>query len=160
MNCIRCGSPDEIEEHHIKERSQGGGDEAENKEPLCSACHDYEHAKRKILASLEKARKQRQLERIAVFEHRLEVLEDLNTPSLIRERRHYQTWWIDETTHYMPRYKKVGRKAREKYCEISAKRLSQSVMRLDIAKGNLRSEQNRASIEVGNDSERDKHDNL
>lgn len=107
--CVRCGRTEEIEKHHIKERSLGGDDEPENKEPLCSACHDYEHAKRNILASLERAKRQRQFKRIAVFEHRLKVLEEFNTPELIKERKCYQTWWIDETTHYMPRYEKVGR---------------------------------------------------
>lgn len=107
MNCIRCGRSDDIEGHHIKAKAEGGSDEPENKEPRCSACHDYEHAKRNILATLEKERRRRQFKRIAVLEYRLRVLEELNSPALIRERGHYQTYWIDESTHNYPRYERI-----------------------------------------------------
>ena len=130
MSCIRCGRTENIENHHIVQRIDGGSDEPENKEPLCNHCHNYEHAKRNILVTLEKERKRRQSKRVAILEHRLEVLEELNSPELIRERGHYQTYWIDETTHDYPRYEKVGIEIEEKYCEIAATRLSQSVMKL------------------------------
>jgi 5-methylcytosine-specific restriction endonuclease McrA len=113
MNCIRCGREEKIELHHIKPKVEGGSDDTENKEPLCSACHDYEHAKQNIIKTLERERKRRQSKRVAVLEHRLDVLETLNTPELIRQRRTYQTWWIDESTHEYPRYEKVGRERRE-----------------------------------------------
>jgi len=107
MGCTRCGRTEKVENHHIIPRIDGGGDELENKVDLCSACHDYEHAKRNILKTLEKERERKQFERVAVLEHRLEVLEELNTPSIIRERGRYQTYWIDESTHEYPRYQKV-----------------------------------------------------
>ena len=109
MRCIRCGRAERIEEHHITPRSVGGEDKPENKEPRCSACHDFEHAKRKILATLEKERQRKQFKRVAILERRLEVLEKLNTPELIRERGFYQTYWIDESTHEYPRYEKVAK---------------------------------------------------
>lgn len=111
MACIRCRREENIENHHIKARSEGGTDEPGNKEELCSACHDYEHAKRNILMTLEKETRRGQIKRIAVLRHRLEVLVKLNTPELIRERRHYQTWWIDESTHEYPRYEKIRRES-------------------------------------------------
>ena len=125
MNCVRCNRHEKIESHHIKPKSEGGNDNSENKEPRCSACHDYQHAKLNILATLEKEKQRGQFKRIAVLEHRLEVLERLNAPELIRERGCYQTWWIDESTHEYPRYEKI------KETEIATKRCSQSVMRLE-----------------------------
>lgn len=107
MNCIRCGRSEKIENHHIMPKSQGGSDDVGNKEPRCSACHDYQHAKLNILAAFKKATRQKQVKRVALLEHRLEVLEEFNTPELIRERGSYQTWWIDESTHKLPRYERV-----------------------------------------------------
>ena len=126
MNCIRCGRSEKIENHHIKPKSEGGGDDAENKEPRCSACHHCEHAKLKILATLEKERRRKQFKRVAVLEYRLEVLEKLNTPGLIRERG-YQTWWIDESIHEYPPYEKVKRDS-----EIASERCPQIVMKLEV----------------------------
>jgi len=103
MPCIRCGREESLESHHIIEKSHGGGDEAENKERRCSACHDYEHAERKLLASLEYEKRRGQVDRIRVYEHRLEVLEKLNTPELIKERGTYISYWTDNTTHRLPR---------------------------------------------------------
>ena len=107
MNCVRCGRSERIENHHITPKSKGGGDEPENKEPRCSACHDYEHARRNILLALEKEKRRKQFKRVAVLEHRLNVLEELNTPELIMSRGYYQTWWIDESTHEYPRYERI-----------------------------------------------------
>lgn len=107
MNCIRCGRNKQIEDHHIKPKIEGGGNELENRELRCLACHDFEHAKRKILATLERERGRKQFKRMAVLEHRLEVLEELNSPELIRERGYYQTYWIDESTHEYPRYERI-----------------------------------------------------
>ena len=110
MSCIRCGRLERIENHHIRAKVEGGGDEPQNREPRCSACHNFEHAKRNILATIEKERRRRQFSRVAVLEHRLEVLENWNTPELIRVRRNYQTYWIDETTHEYPPYERVKEK--------------------------------------------------
>lgn len=103
MNCIRCGRVEQIEEHHIQERRYGGGDEPENKEPRCRACHKYEHTWRAVRARLEYERKRGQQNRIKCYEHRLEILEKLNTPELIRERKTYLSYWSDTSTRYLPR---------------------------------------------------------
>jgi len=110
LACIRCGREEKIENHHIIARVDGGGDEGENKEPRCLACHDYEHARRKVLASiqswedkLERARKvSRRLAiraRLELLRHRLEVMDSLNSPEQIRLTGKYTTYWTDETTH-------------------------------------------------------------
>jgi len=112
MACIRCGREEKIENHHIIPRSEGGPDEPGNKEKRCSACHDYEHARSKLLESilywediLTRARKpSRRLairERLELLRHRLEVLEALNTPEQIRLTGKYTSYWRDESTHHI-----------------------------------------------------------
>lgn len=103
MSCIRCGRNEQIEEHHIVERLRGGSDEPENKEKRCEPCHKYEHTWRRLQASLEYERRRGQQDRIKCYEHRLEVLEKLNTPELIRERGTYLSYWTDRSTRYLPR---------------------------------------------------------
>lgn len=103
MICIRCGRKEQIENHHIKERHRGGGDEPENKEPRCQACHKYEHTWRTVRGALEYERQRGQKDRIRFYEYRLEVLEGLNTPELIRERGTYQSYWTIRSTRYLPR---------------------------------------------------------
>lgn len=103
MNCIRCGRNERLEEHHIIDRSHGGGEEPENKEWRCSACHDYEHARRNLVAALEYEKKREQVDRIRVYQHRLEVLDKLNTPEIIREKGKYTSYWSDNSTHRLPR---------------------------------------------------------
>jgi len=103
VECIRCGRNEQIEEHHIKERCHGGGDEPENKESRCEPCHKYEHTQRGLIASLEYEKRRGQLDRIRCYEHRLEVLEQLNNPELIRERGTYLSYWTDRSTRYLPR---------------------------------------------------------
>lgn len=103
MNCIRCKRDKQIEEHHIIARQDGGGDEPENKERRCQPCHKYEHTWRTVKASLELERQRGQRDRIMCYEHRLEVLEALNTPELIRERGTYLSYWTDTSTRYLPR---------------------------------------------------------
>jgi len=109
VNCVRCGRDLQLEEHHIIERCKGGNDAPDNKEYRCEPCHKFEHTKRGILVSLERAKKQGQPERVVVLEHRLEVLERLNTVELIQERGTYISYWEDETTHYFPPYKPKDR---------------------------------------------------
>lgn len=38
--CANCGRILPLQRDHIKKRSQGGGDEMENAQPLCPRCHD------------------------------------------------------------------------------------------------------------------------
>lgn len=103
MKCIRCGSKEKLEEHHIVERLRGGGDEPENKEWRCEPCHKYEHTRRRLEASLAYEKERGQADRIRCYEHRLEVLDALNTVELIRERGTYLSYWTDRTTRYLPR---------------------------------------------------------
>ncbi len=110
MGCIRCGREEKIENHHIIARIDGGGDELENKEGRCLACHYYEHARRKLIGSIQswedKLGRARKLSRrlairalLELLRHRLEVLDSLNTPEQIRLTGKYTTYWADETTH-------------------------------------------------------------
>jgi hypothetical protein len=110
LACIRCGREEKIENHHIIARVDGGRDEPENKEERCSACHDYEHARRKIIESIksweDKLQRARKLSRrlairayLELLRHRLEVLEILNTPEQIRRTNKYTSYWQDESTH-------------------------------------------------------------
>ncbi len=103
MTCVRCGSKNTPEEHHIVERSHGGGDEPENKEWRCEPCHKYEHTRRHLLWSLAFETQRGQVDRIRCYQHRLDVLDLLNTPELIRERGTYLSYWTDTTTRYLPR---------------------------------------------------------
>lgn len=103
VNCVRCGSEERLEDHHILERLRGGGDEPENKEWRCEPCHKYEHIHRGLEASLAYEQGRGQADRIRCYEHRLEILEQLNTPELIKERGTYLSYWSDNSTHYLPR---------------------------------------------------------
>jgi len=105
-SCIRCGSVDNLENHHVVGRVDGGGDDVENKEWRCCPCHHFEHTKRRIMRALVDIREQGQADRVLVLERRLEVLENLNTPDLIRERGIYQSYWVDESTHYLPPFRR------------------------------------------------------
>ena len=112
--CNRCGNPAK-ETHHKKPRSEGGSDNKNNLTPLCIACHDYVHTKRNILRQLTrlkrkrtrknltkkqlKAWKTRNTKRIRLWEHRLAVLELLNTEEIIKSTGKYTSYWVDETTH-------------------------------------------------------------
>ena len=102
MQCIRCGSTHKMERHHIKQRRDGGSNDTQNLEDRCRACHDYEHAKRYLIEHLEYECSRGDKRRIEVYEHRLAVLEALNTPDFIRERG-FKSYWTDWTTHFLPR---------------------------------------------------------
>jgi len=43
MKCILCGKFVKKADHHKIYRSRGGGDEPENKLPVCWRCHDMHH---------------------------------------------------------------------------------------------------------------------
>jgi len=123
MNCIRCGRTEDLEEHHIIERLNGGSDDPENKEWRCRPCHKYEHAKRRILRALKRERKRGQIERIRILERRLAILVEFNTPELIRERGTYLSYWEDETTHEpLPPYKSKEKRAQEQLILIPSRK--------------------------------------
>lgn len=105
MNCIRCGRTEQIEEHHIVELCHGGTDDSENKEYRCRPCHKYEHTRRLILAALFAESKRGQYagsNRIELYRRRLETLDRLNTPELIRIRGTYASYWSDSSLHKLP----------------------------------------------------------
>ena len=103
MTCIRCGSDKNIERHHKIMRCLGGSNDDNNLEDRCRPCHKYEHTKRELEASLMYEKSRGQVDRIACYEHRLAVLNKLNTVEIIRERGTYVSYWIDRTTRYLPR---------------------------------------------------------
>lgn len=41
--CVRCGSRNNLQCHHIEYRSQGGVHSIDNCETVCWICHDKEH---------------------------------------------------------------------------------------------------------------------
>jgi 5-methylcytosine-specific restriction endonuclease McrA len=41
--CQVCGSMQRLQVHHLKLRSQSGGDEEQNLIALCAACHEQVH---------------------------------------------------------------------------------------------------------------------
>ena len=55
-----------------------------------------------LVAELKRERLRGKKDRIVCRQHRLEVLEQLNTIELIRERG-YVSYWIDNSTHVLPR---------------------------------------------------------
>ena len=103
MACIRCGSDNQIERHHIVMKAGGGSDDEKNLEDRCRACHDFVHTWREIMGALEYERQRGQQDRIRVYEHRLQVLEDLNSPEIVRDRGTYVSYWTDNSTHRLPR---------------------------------------------------------
>lgn len=104
MKCIRCGRSEKIERHHIKQRVHGGDDEDDNLENRCQPCHKFEHTLRALTWSLEYEKQIRgQKDRLIVLQRRIDVLEELNTPELIRSRGTYVSYWINSQTHHLPR---------------------------------------------------------
>lgn len=110
MTCVRCGSTEQIERHHIRQRIHGGSDDDENMEDRCVPCHKFEHVKRNIVRAIKKWTKRLKVEqkeslkkamsdRLKLLNHRLEVLEKLNTPEIIRATGKYTPYWTDKTTH-------------------------------------------------------------
>ena len=43
--CQTCGSMQHLQVHHLKFRSQSGGDEEQNLITLCAECHELVHRK-------------------------------------------------------------------------------------------------------------------
>ena len=106
-NCSRCGSPNLIEKHHIVHKANGGGDDEANLKSLCSACHDYQHAREDIIEHIKQCEARNQLGRKKIWQYRLSVLESLNRPYVIKRTGEYRSYWLDVKTHYMSREVKV-----------------------------------------------------
>lgn len=102
-SCIRCGSKEHLEEHHIIERLLGGSNEPENLEWRCYPCHKFEHLRRNIEWHLEWERKRGQANRISTYQRRLDALVRFNTVELIRERGTYLPYWTDTSVRILPR---------------------------------------------------------
>jgi len=106
--CQRCGlkgvRKHPIEAHHIKAFALYPElrFEVNNGITLCKECHKYETVRLNLVAELERERLRGQKDRIVCRQHRLEVLELLNTIELIKERG-YLSYWTDSTTHILPR---------------------------------------------------------
>jgi len=109
MTCVRCGSTENIEKHHIVHQIKGGTDDKENLEELCRHCHRYQHVKERIIGKIERylqdlrritkeKEKDYALRHIDIELHRLTVVERENTPLFIISRGYY-TYWNDKTTH-------------------------------------------------------------
>jgi len=106
--CKRCDRQTTLESHHIIPKTEGGGDNEDNKEFLCSACHDYTHAKRNLLQSLARAKKQTKRE--SVYQNRLKCLEEINTIPLIQHRGYYLSWWEhNNNLHFLPPYERINK---------------------------------------------------
>ena len=43
--CQVCGSMQNLQVHHLRFRSQSGGDEEQNLITMCAECHELEHRK-------------------------------------------------------------------------------------------------------------------
>ena len=102
MGCARCGRNENIEKHHIIPKSEGGSEDDKNKKELCLACHDFIHARRLLKSHLKIEKRRGDVNRIKVWEHRLERLNKINKPKLIKARGSYISYWTDDTTHYLP----------------------------------------------------------
>lgn len=106
--CQRCGvkgtRKHRLEAHHIKAFAQYPDlrFEVNNGITFCKDDHKYEHTRLNLEASIEYEKGRGQRNRIKYYEHRLEVLEQLNIPELIRERG-YLSYWTDRSTRYLPR---------------------------------------------------------
>ena len=94
QNCKRCGYIGELlEKHHKKQKVEGGSDKNPNRIWYCRGCHDYEHARRNILEAIKIEQ-----DRIGVLNKRLEILDGLNTPPLVKERG-YKGYFKDFSDH-------------------------------------------------------------
>ena len=97
--CSRCGRcTDDMEKHHIHLKSEGGGNRKTNLMVLCRACHDYQHTRYNILLRLSCPKCS--YGRSTLWQHRLRILDKLNTPEKIRESGSYISYWSDPSTHY------------------------------------------------------------
>ena len=83
---------------------------------LCQGCHDYRHAKEKIVRKLDDLNRRltspyvtipNTLEiKIRMLKMRLQILEMLNTPENTRANG-YRKYWEHKETHYSAWYKQI-----------------------------------------------------
>jgi hypothetical protein len=125
--CSRCGRTTNIEKHHIILKSEGGKDTSDNLMFLCDNCHDFKHAERNILHSIQHNydsikywtehcsdlialkvlyRIEYKIKRIKLLNLRLETLRELNSVINILQFG-YRSYWQKEETH--------GNRTRSKY---------------------------------------------
>lgn len=110
--CVRCGSTENLEDDHIIPKSEGGTDEPSNKRWLCEGCHDYRHARDKIIIEINIQLKWAKTgshnpAKLSMWLLRLGVLEAFNTPELMRERKKYLSYWSLNATHYSVWYPRI-----------------------------------------------------
>ena len=111
-NCVRCGATKNLEKDHMVPKSRGGSNDDSNKRLLCEACHDYRHARDKILYEINKQLKLAKdglhnSARLSMWIFRLGILEAFNTPEIIKERGTYIRYWDFPETHYSRWYPKI-----------------------------------------------------
>jgi len=112
VRCARCHSTKDIEKHHIVPKSRGGSNRKSNKRFLCSACHDYEHAKDNIIKAINNqlrllGTKNFNSAKFTMYIMRLGVVEAFNTPEKIKKRGTYMSYWKVPTIHYSYWYKEI-----------------------------------------------------
>lgn len=110
--CVRCGSTKSLEIDHIVPKSRGGTDEDSNKRLLCCACHDYRHARDKIIEEIDRqlsllGTKHFNSVKFTMWIMRLGVLEAFNTPNKIKKSGTYKSYWDVPTTHYTSWYPEI-----------------------------------------------------
>lgn len=105
-SCCRCGRTSGLEEDHIIPKCKGGSNDHSNKRWLCTACHDFRHARDQVLREIEKCLKAALTkapyyspENTSLWIFRLGVLEAFNTPEKIRERGKYMSYFEVNATH-------------------------------------------------------------
>ena len=54
FRCTKCGCPDNLHVHHIKEKSKGGSNELSNLITLCRDCHAEEHKEEPVYRLMTK----------------------------------------------------------------------------------------------------------
>ena len=115
--CQRCFAKgtkgNVLHAHHIEpyERNPELRVDVDNGITYCNADHKFEHTRLAIITALEYERGRGQKDRVTFYEHRLETSEKLNTVELIKERG-YVSYWVDATTHKLPRRRLTKSEAR------------------------------------------------
>ncbi|MQY61996.1 hypothetical protein GH146_01745 [archaeon] len=103
--CVRCTSTYKLEKDHIIPKSRGGSNDEYNKRLLCEGCHDYRHARDKVISEINDLLKLsadgiHSGARLSMWIFRLGILEAINTPEKIKERGTYMRYWDFPETHY------------------------------------------------------------
>ncbi len=120
--CVRCGRTEHLEREHIIALADGGDDKPENLQWMCAKCHDYKHAREKVLSQI---RDYKEAWRKEMWQYRLEALDRLNPPT--EEKFHsygedFKTSWTywDSLRKKRARaeLEKKGRTSMEQYITI------------------------------------------